>query len=374
MRCIQRVFLNIISNTSLRGTSVPLGRNIGYHMDQQKARQLSELLEKYHQGTLSGKEKALLDDWVGDLGKNQDYSALTELDKLEMKNNLREFINKKSGEKVITISPLQARQPMASVDLGRPRAAMVAWRIAASILLVAALTYSISQFTHLRDSLFPYREIISTSVSGSINKVVLADGSIVWLKNNSTLSRPKKFSGDDRQVTFEGEALFEVAKDPEHPFIIQCGDLITTVMGTSFNIKASEENIEVMVLTGKVALTSATDKQGIVVLQDEKAVYNRLKKQLAKVEAAKEESVAIVSGTGYDMNFNDTRMSEIIRRIEGKFNVEVSVGNPNLGNCVITADFTDQSLKRTLDIICTALAIEYEVDDNEVKLSGNGCN
>ena len=358
----------------LRGTSVALGRNIGYHMDQQKARQLSELLEKYHQGTLSGQERALLDDWVEDLGKNQDYSALTELDKLEMKNNLREFSNKKSIEKVIAISPLQARQPKASVDLAGPGGARVAWRIAASILLLAALTYSIWQFTPLHDSLFPYRQIISTSVSGSINKVLLADGSIVWLKNNSTLSHPNKFSGDDRQVSFEGEALFEVAKDPEHPFIIQCGDLTTTVVGTSFNIKASEENIEVMVLTGKVALTSATDKQGIVVLQEEKAVYNGLKKQLAKVEAAKGEPIAIVSGTEYDMNFNDTRMSEIIRRIEGKFNVDVSVGDPNLANCVITADFTDQSLKRTLAIISTALAVEYEVDDNEVKLSGKGCN
>lgn len=343
-------------------------------MDQQKARQLSELLEKYHQSTLSEQEKALLHDWVEDLGKNQDYSALTELDKVEMKNNLRAFINKKSGEKVKAISPHQARQPKASADPGGLAGARVAWRIAASVLLLVTLTYSIWRLTPLRDSLFPYGQIISTSVSGSINKILLADGSIVWLKNNSTLSHPKKFSGDDRQVTLEGEALFEVAKDPEYPFIIQCGDLTTTVVGTSFNIKASEENIEVMVLTGKVALTSATDKQGIVVLPDEKAVYNGLKKQLAKVETAKEEPVAVVSGTEYDMNFKNTRMSDIIRRIERKFNVEASVDDPSLGNCVITADFTDQPLKKTLDIITAALSVEYEVDDNEVKLSGKGCN
>jgi len=175
-------------------------------------------------------------------------------------------------------------------------------------------------------------------------------------------------------VTLLGEALFEVTKDPSHPFVIQCGELTTTVLGTSFNIKSREKNIEVVVLTGKVSLTSASDKEGIVVLPNEKAVYNGLNKQLVKVETVKKaEKIAAVASTEYRMDFDDTRMGEIIRRIEGKFNVTVTMSDPKLGNCMITADFTDQSLDMTFNMISQALGFEYEINGNQISLRGTGC-
>lgn len=338
--------------------------------------EFNRLIERYQQGLLSGKEKQLMDEWFETIGRDNVQNTAevtfvygwTNEDKFNLKKKILAQIEVEEQPTLhFDTESLSAPPRIASIN-------RVWYRAAAAVLLLATLSYAVWQFSGMDlSSLFPGAKVTAVSTTGQINKVLLSDGSIVWLKGNSTLTYLEEFRGNERSVTLQGEALFEVEKDPAHPFIIQCGELTTTVLGTSFNIKSNEKNIEVVVFTGKVSLTSFHDKQGIVVLPNEKAVYNGLHKQLAKVETVKEEKVAAVTGTEYSMDFEDTRMSEIIRRIEGKFNVKVTMSDPELGNCVITADFTDQSLDRTFNLISQAIGFEYKINGNEISLRGTGC-
>ena len=205
-------------------------------------------------------------------------------------------------------------------------------------------------------------------------KIILSDSSIVWLKGSSSIQYPEKFEGKYRNVKLTGEALFEVSRDQEHPFVIECGGLTAKVLGTSFNIKSNETHIEVLVLTGKVALSSKGNSKSLIVHPNEKAVYHAAQDQIAKVVAKENEKSAKTSGTQYSMRFNATPMKEIIRRIEGKFEVRVSLNDERLNNCTITADFTDQSLERTLSMIAQTLEIEYEINNGHVTLKGAGCD
>jgi len=325
----------------------------------------SKLLERYQQGKLVGEEKQLMDEWFKDMAKDNIHPLWTADDKQELKNRIfsKVLIN-------------QLNQQAAAGASAR-----WAWRIAASIMLIVAVSVLTWKFRTSAPSTLPAiaQNLSVTSVDGTVNKVLLADGSIVWLKNNSALTYPAKFDGATRNVTLQGEALFEVAKDPKHPFMIQCGDLTTTVLGTSFNIRSRGNDVEVVVLTGKVSLSSSTKSMGdianpIQIVPNEKAVYHKAEKHLAKMESLKEETIAAVEGTEYNMHFEDTRMDEIVRRIEGKFNKQVSLENAKLANCVVTADFTDQSLVKTLDILSSVLAIEYDIRENKIILKGNGCN
>ena len=77
---------------------------------------------------------------------------------------------------------------------------------------------------------------LSTS-TGKNFQLTLPDGTRVWLNAESKLSYPRSFTGNTRTVQLQGEAYFEVAKDKEHPFIVQSGPVQTTVLGTSFNIR-----------------------------------------------------------------------------------------------------------------------------------------
>lgn len=312
-------------------------------------REFGRLIEKYQKRQLSGKEKETLDKWFENLGNDNVNEAWADEDKQRLKTRILSAVMpaKKSG----VMNTFQ-----------------VIYRVAASIVLLATLAYMVSRYAGMKDI-----TIQQTNSSAGINKVILSDGSLVWLKGNSKLDFPKAFSGNTRNVSLHGEALFEVAKDPAHPFVIQCGDLITTVLGTSFNIKTTEENIEVVVLTGKVSLTSVTDRQGFIVLPNQKAVYNGQQKQLAKVDSAGEEKMAAINGTEYNMEFEDTPMREIIKRIESKFNVKVHTRDPKLNNCMVTGNFTDQSLEGTIDMISQALSFKYEIMDGSVLLKDAGC-
>lgn len=337
--------------------------------------EFKRLIERYQQGLLSGRQKQLLDEWFNVMGQHNVHHLWTPEDKLSLKKKILQRIEEKETEPSGVVEPVRAirlrNESVRSLPVSRRgNYFRTAYRIAASILLLVTVSYFVWQFPGTKPG---SGQVLHATATGNINKVLLSDGSIVWLKGNSMLTYAEKFSGNERRVALHGEALFEVAKDPAHPFIIECGELTTTVLGTSFNIKSSEANIEVLVLTGKVSLTSAGDKEGIVVLPNEKAVFNRLKKQLAKIETAKEEKTATVASTEYSMDFEDTPMSEIIRRIEGKFNVSVTMYDPNLGNCMITADFTDQSLEKTLKMISRALGFEYEIEGDEISLRGTGC-
>lgn len=87
---------------------------------------------------------------------------------------------------------------------------------------------------------------------GKVMKIVLADGTEVLLNNESRLRFPSRFTGDSRTVHLEGEALFTVAKDPQHPFVVKSQGLSTTALGTQFNVSTFDGKPVVTLIEGKV--------------------------------------------------------------------------------------------------------------------------
>lgn len=328
--------------------------------------EFKRLIEKYQHGELSGNEKALLDEWFERLENDTHPATWTKQDKAKLKHKILKQIS--GGEKTTLFADHQ--QPF----LSHRRFWNNVFRAAASFLLIATLSYTLWHFAAVEEP----GEIATRQISAQqeISKVILSDGSIVWVKRNSTLTYPEEFGQAERHVTLQGEALFEVAKDPARPFIIQCNGLTTTVLGTSFNIRTGKKDIEVVVLTGKVFLTSENDRQGVIVLPNEKAVYTVEEKRIAKIteEIPKETKAIAVDGTDYSMYFEDTPMEEVIRRVEDKFNVKIYTRNPEIANCIITADFTGQSLELTLNMIAQALGFDFEIDESMVILRGPGCH
>lgn len=110
-----------------------------------------------------------------------------------------------------------------------------------------------------------YRQVISTTTQthvltvprGESFKVVLCDGTEVWLNANSNFVYPTAFVGKERVVTLEGEAYFKVAKDTEHPFIVKTPNVQTRVLGTEFNIRSyTPEDTHIVLINGKVEVSN----------------------------------------------------------------------------------------------------------------------
>ena len=103
---------------------------------------------------------------------------------------------------------------------------------------------------------------VLTTPKGKDFKIVLSDGTTVWLNADSRLEYPSVFEGSQRMVHLEGEAYFDVAKDAEHPFVVRTADMQARVLGTELNVSSytgSEHHITL--ITGAVEVCSDSDKR-----------------------------------------------------------------------------------------------------------------
>lgn len=311
------------------------------------------LLARYENGTCTPQERMRLERWLD--ARNRDTSAFAdEAERDAVESLLLQRIRQSAGISTPRVVPL-----------------WTAWRVAASLLLLVAAGFGIWYYAGPDAG----TAAIQTRASkpDAIEKVLLADGTLVWLKPGSRLTYPASFTGATREVSLEGEALFEVAKDAAHPFLIRCGELTTAVLGTSFNIRSTPEHTEVFVLTGKVSVTSQSTHENVELLPRESVVYAHATRQLQKVGQQEETKAEVYThGTEYSMLFENITLAEIARRIEGKFNVRMTLEGP-LDSCKIAADFTDQSLQNTLDIIAETVTATYTIEADAVVLRGSGC-
>lgn len=129
--------------------------------------------------------------------------------------------------------------------------------------------------------------------NGSRSQLSLPDGSKVWLNAGSRLEYPDRFNGNSREVTLIGEAFFDVVKDSLRPFLVHTRTFHVRVLGTSFNVRAYEEEeiAETSLIQGSVQVLfgQGNDSRNIVVLKpNEKLMIPTRQKQASTEEPAGE--------------------------------------------------------------------------------------
>lgn len=254
-----------------------------------------ELLTKYQLGQCNPEEYALVERWLESLSDHS-FSQIPPAQQEVIKNRMRRSLSNR----------IQPQKPVRRLFRSR-------FQIAASIVLLLAVGLGFWQWN--RSRVVPQ---IAYADLHQIKKVILPDGSLVWLKDSSRLEYPSRFTGAVREVRLHGEALFEVAKNPEFPFIIHAGQMTTKVLGTSFNIKSRNKQAEIVVFTGKVTVSTAA--QTVTLAPSQKAIYAP---QTQKMESTRIVAFAPVKqeysqGTEYNMDFNDSSLSEVLTRVEKK--------------------------------------------------------
>jgi len=95
-------------------------------------------------------------------------------------------------------------------------------------------------------------------------RIVLHDGSKVWINSSTIISYPAKFGKTERLVRLKGEAYFEIAKDAARPFILDAHGTKIEVLGTSFNVNAYTENVQTTLVEGSVKLNRNGDTKFLV--------------------------------------------------------------------------------------------------------------
>jgi ferric-dicitrate binding protein FerR (iron transport regulator) len=117
------------------------------------------------------------------------------------------------------------------------------------------------QYRSSGKSLLAFRWDTLANAGGDIKQLSMTDGSIIWLAPHSTLVYNQQYNDSSRELWLNGEAFFDVSHDPGRPFRVHTGKLVTTVLGTSFNIATANKadgSIQISLVEGKVSVTTST--------------------------------------------------------------------------------------------------------------------
>ncbi len=217
--------------------------------------------------------------------------------------------------------------------------------------------------------------ITLTSISVPVGKkqyVVLNDGSSVWLNGGSEIKYAPAFDGQAREIYLSGEAYFDVKHDANKPFKVHTGKLVTTVLGTAFNIKADKQGkeIKVVVTRGKVQVANESQVLGLLT-PNEQLIYQE------QTQSAVQDQVnvmAVLKWLPEDLYFDNTTFDEAATALEKRYNVQLKFNNEKLKNCRFTGTIKkDKTLEQALNVICEFNHATYKIKNNIVTIFGTGC-
>lgn len=194
-----------------------------------------------------------------------------------------------------------------------------------------------------------YYNVVSTARSRQY-EVILPDGSRVWLNAASSIRFPASFTGEERSVELLGEAWFDVQHAEKIPFVIHSGDLVTSVMGTAFDIKAypGERSMMVAVQRGSVKVQSgnrllATLEKGnqVKVLANTRYVQSNI------------DTTNIAGWRKGNLYYKDERLADIVTDLQRVFNASIHINKASLKEEITTVSFNKNTgLANALAIIC----------------------
>lgn len=322
-----------------------------------------ELIRKYLNGQCTLEEIVIVNDWYNSFENEHDpISMLTLNEQDELKAIIKRRIKSNIRKLYQQDQPVKKRISIRNV-------LYYLSGLAAAVLIVLQMTLASRKISTQNIVTVPIEKTTITNSTRSIQKQILSDGSVVWLSPQSKIKYPDRFIGPLREVDMIGEAFFEVNKDPNHPFIIYSGGVITRVLGTSFRIRAFK-NIptEISVISGQVSVGVPDGKAAEVVLfPNQKATYWHDQELLKKTHEDKTSPMRIWKTK--TIAFDNAPVRQVVAVLSKEFAVHISTGDGNLSDLVLKADFTDQNLPAILEMLEKSLDLTYKIDEGRIILN-----
>ena len=325
---------------------------------------IEELIQKYAEGIASDDETQKLMEWYSSSTKDEVPWPSVEVSEKEIVSQriltrLQEEIASKTQH-----SQLRTQHSEPGRVIHFP------WQKIAAVLFVFFGVATILVFL-LKPSAASLITVVNPS--GKIQLVMLPDSSRVWLNASTSIRYAKSFN-KDRQVWLEGEAYFDVTHDANRPFKVEAGDLTTTVLGTSFNVKAFKAgaSTKVSVITGKVKVGNNSKDLGILSRSDELSFDRRSKiRTIAHIDTNN-----VLAWKNGKLKFNGESFAEIAVAIESWYGIQIKFADTSVSKCryYLSVDNTlpiDTFLSMISDV--TDIRYFFNKEKTMVTISGKGC-
>jgi transmembrane sensor len=294
--------------------------------------EIHNLLGRYFSGEATAAEKVEVEEWI----RSDEHNA-AEFRLLEnMWSGLDQpldhvFDTGKAWQKVN--AALQPAQPAVVRRISFSRYAIAA---AACLVLAFGIWWMTKDPT-----------LQSITATADAQEVTLPDGSHIYLRKGSRLDYPVAFNGSLRSVKMEGEAFFDITKDPKHPFVIEAQQAWVQVLGTSFTVSTKNKEVLLMVKTGLVRFGPGTDTARFVLVNHgEKA---RLADTL--LEKSGNPDPNFNAWQSHRLEFQNTPLQEVATALSNTYGIQVVLKSEDAGQLKearVTTSFTNQSLEKVL--------------------------
>ena len=199
---------------------------------------------------------------------------------------------------------------------------------------------------------------------GGEYKIVLDDGTEIWLNSASELKYPAHFVGNERRVCLVGEAYFQVARNEAAPFIVETRDMDVKVLGTSFNVSAyeDEENSHATLVEGRVEVDDKVNGEKVTLTPGEQALLQ------GKEMVVREVNTKLYSMWRLDrFTFASEDMEGGIRKLSRWYNVNFFFSNSSMKQKRFTGSLPKYSdISQVLKMIEMTTDIKFQVKGNTI--------
>ncbi|MFY9463768.1 MAG: FecR family protein [Sediminibacterium sp.] len=294
----------------------------------------------------------------------------------------------------------ETEMEVAVPEIGR-KARYTRWvKLVGSLAAACILFYYIFNTPSAGEASLAQNELPHNEVKvghGSKSKIQLPDGTQVWLNSGSKLTYEGSFKGGLREVALDGEAYFDVTRDPEHPFIVHTSSIDIKVLGTAFNVKAYDvdQTIEATLIHGSIEVVDRfqPDAPKVMLKPHEKIVFNKSRhtgvpKAGNTVEAPMEQPVSTstilvtplpkhiadssILETSWLYNrisFDDEKMTDVATKLERWYDVKIKITDDKIKNYRISGAFIDETIDEALRDIQLLIPFKYEINNKTITIN-----
>lgn len=260
---------------------------------------------------------------------------------------------------------------------GRPRNAIrrAVMASAAAILVAFSAAYFVQyRGAAPRTALVPEATREVRTGSGERAEIVLGDGTKIILGVASRIRIPHTFDRARREVHLDGEAYFEVARDPKRAFVVRSSNTATTVLGTRFGVRAyaTDSAVRIVVVEGRVGVVgdapgppSGAGMAGEVLSRNDLALVSRRGRTTRRRNVDPERYLAWTRGV---VRFDNATLRDAIPELQRQYGLELHVADESFAERRFTASFSDRNVDEALRGLAFLLDARVERNGDEVKL------